>query len=172
MTNRHKAKGDRFELAITEHVNGAGVEARRTRAGYERDYGDIHLAPGVAAPLAILQCKNERRIDLAGYVRATEAQRLEAGAEHGATVVKRPGVAAPGEQYVVLTLDGYLKLVKAVTEAARRVTQGGIPPRPVDTWGNEHSVPAPETASYRHMDPAQRVTELRALRRPDGGDAA
>lgn len=146
MTNRSKAKGDKFELAVTEHVNGSGVEARRTRAGYERDYGDIHLAPGVTAPLAILQCKNEQRVDLAGYVRATEVQRLEAGAEHGATVVKRRGVAAPGEQYVLLTLDAYLKLVKAITEETQQVT--------------------PSDAS------AQRVAQLRAVRRPDGGDAA
>lgn len=113
MANANKRKGDVFERAVTDRCNAAGVEAVRTRAGYEADYGDVHLASGPAGPRVILQCKNEARIDLAGYVRATEAQRLAAGAEHAAAVVKRRGVSDPGQSYVVTTLDAYLRLLRA-----------------------------------------------------------
>lgn len=119
MAHPNKRKGDAFELAVTGHCQAAEVAARRTRAGYEHDYGDVHLGarPG-QPPFAILQCKNEKAMDLSGYVRATEAQRLAVGAEHGAAVVKRRGVGDPGQQYAVMTLDAYLRLLKAAGVAS------------------------------------------------------
>jgi hypothetical protein len=125
MAHPNKVKGDRFEIAVREHCRSTGVDAERTRAGYEHDYGDVHLGtrPG-QPPFAILQCKNEARMDLAGYVRATEAQRVAAGAEHGAAVVKRRGVGDPGQQYAVMTLDAYLRLLKAAGVASSIPEEG------------------------------------------------
>lgn len=109
----NKRKGDVFERAIRDHCRAAGWDADRTRAGYERDYGDIHLAASVTGPAVILQAKNEKTINLAGYVRDTHEQRVAAGAEHGAAVVKRRGVGDPGQSYVITTLDDYLRLLEA-----------------------------------------------------------
>lgn len=112
MAHPNKLKGDRWERAARDYCLAEGFDADRTRAGYERDHGDIHLAATPAGPQVILQAKNEARIDLASYVRDTEAQRVAAGAEHGAAVVKRRGVGDPGSSYVVMTLDDYLRLLR------------------------------------------------------------
>lgn len=107
-----KIKGDRFEIALREHFRAAGFDADRTRAGYARDHGDLHLAATPAGPAVIVQAKNERRIDLSGYMRDVEAQRDAAGAEHGFAVVKRPGIADPGRQYAVMEVDWLLALLR------------------------------------------------------------
>ena len=110
MANPNKRRGDVFEIAVCEHCCGAGFSADRTRAGYARDHGDIHLASGPAGPAVILQCKNHARIDLAGWLDDLAEQVEASGAEHGALVVKRRGVGNPGRSYVVMELDPWLVL--------------------------------------------------------------
>ena len=115
MTNANKAKGDTFERSITNYLMARGIDAVRTRAGYERDYGDIHTrrADTSVWPSAILQAKNHRTWKLAEWVRGLARQVEEAKALHGALVVKRPGISAPGAQYVVMELDEWLSLLRA-----------------------------------------------------------
>ena len=115
MTNANKAKGDTFERSITNYLVARGIDAVRTRAGYERDYGDIHIrrADTSVWPSAILQAKNHRTWKLAEWVRGLARQVEEAKALHGALVVKRPGISAPGAQYVVMELDEWLSLLRA-----------------------------------------------------------
>lgn len=114
MTNANKVKGDAFELSITRYLVSRGLDAVRTRAGYERDYGDVHIRRSAMSvwPSAILQAKNHRAWKLAEWMRALPAQVAEAKALHGALVVKRPGVSAPGAQYVVMELDAWLDLLR------------------------------------------------------------
>jgi Holliday junction resolvase len=113
VTNANKAKGDSFERSITNYLVARGIDAVRTRAGYERDYGDIHIRRAATSvwPSAILQAKNHRTWKLAEWMRALPAQVAEAKALAGALVVKRPGISAPGAQYVVVELDDYLALL-------------------------------------------------------------
>lgn len=112
MVHPNKRRGDRFEIAVREHCREAGFDADRTRAGYARDYGDIHLAATPAGPRLILQTKNVREPRWSEFVRETEEQREAAGAEHGAAVVKRRGVGDVGQSYVVQTLDEYLEMAR------------------------------------------------------------
>jgi hypothetical protein len=112
MSHPNKIKGDRFEIALRDHFRAAGFKTDRTRAGYARDHGDIHLDATPAGPQVIVQAKNERRIDLPGYLRDVAEQRDAAGAEHGFAVVKRRGVGDPGRQYAVLELDWLLALLR------------------------------------------------------------
>lgn len=128
MSNPQKAKGDKFELDVVNYLVAAGFNAKRTRAGYERDYGDIHVLDDLGRLGLILQAKNRAQDTspwrrLAGYVADTELQRSQAGARHAATVVKRPGVAAPGKQYVVLELDWYLALLREADYPAEPETE-------------------------------------------------
>lgn len=112
MTNPNKVKGDVFERAVRDHAEARGHRAEKTRAGYARDAGDIHLlypsGPGVRA---ILQAKNHRTWCLPEWLRDLLGQRAEAKALHAALVLKRRGVADPGKSYVVITLDDYLDLL-------------------------------------------------------------
>lgn len=111
MTSTQKAKGDRFESAVRDHCRTHGFPwTERTRAGYTRDHGDLHLVPG---PAVIVQAKNCRTWRLAEWVAELAEQQHAAGAEHGVLVVKRPGVGDPGRAYAVLELDALLRLLRA-----------------------------------------------------------
>lgn len=112
MSHPNKRKGDRFEIAVRDHCRGAGFDADRTRAGYARDRGDIHLAATAAGPQVIVQCKNTARLDLASFLRDVADQRTDAGARHGFAVVKRRGVGDVGRSYAVMELDDLLVLLE------------------------------------------------------------
>jgi len=111
VTNPSKIKGDAFERLLRDHFRAAGFSADRTRAGYARDHGDIHLAAGVTGPRVIVQAKNVRDWDLSAFLRDVAEQRDAAGAELGFAVVKRRGVGDVGRQYAVLELDWLLALL-------------------------------------------------------------
>ncbi len=111
MSNPNKRRGDAFERAVQDHVQANGFPwCEKTRAGYERDHGDLHLVPGRAV---ILQCKNKARLELAEWVAQLSEQVHAAGADHGVVVVKRRGVGDPGRSYAVMELDALLALLRA-----------------------------------------------------------
>jgi hypothetical protein len=112
VSHPNKRKGDSFEIALREHCRAAGFDADRTRAGYARDHGDLHLAATPAGPQVIGQAKNVATINLAEFLRDTAEQRDAAGARHGFVVVKRRGVVDPGRSYAVLELDWLLDLLR------------------------------------------------------------
>ena len=130
MTNANKVKGDSFERSITNYLVARGIDAVRTRAGYERDYGDIHIRRAATSvwPSAILQAKNHRTWKLAEWVRGLTRQTAEAKALHGALVVKRPGISAAGAQYVVMELDAWLALLEraGLVERAELPTESDL----------------------------------------------
>lgn len=115
MTNANKVKGDSFERSITNYLVARGIDAVRTRAGYERDYGDIHIRRAETSvwPSAVLQAKNHRTWKIAEWLRELPRQITEAKALTGALVVKRPGVSDPGAQYVVMELEEWMSLIRA-----------------------------------------------------------
>lgn len=111
MTSTQKAKGDAWERAVRDHCRDHGFPwTERTRAGYTRDHGDLHLTPG---PGVIAQAKNHQRICLPEWLAQLDTQTVDAGADHGFLAVKRRGVADPGRAYAVLELDALLRLLRA-----------------------------------------------------------
>jgi hypothetical protein len=115
VSNPNKARGDRFEMDVRDHLAAAGFDVERTRAGYERDYGDLHVMSGDAEyrkPAVIVQAKNHRAHALGEWLTHTALQREHAGARHGVLVVKRRGVGAAGRQYAVMELDDLLALLR------------------------------------------------------------
>ena len=115
MSNPNKRRGDEYECAVcafaAEHLDETGLSVKRTRAGYERDYGDLHVLTPDRALLAVVQAKNRREMRLAGWTDATMAQAHAARARFGALAVKRPRVADVGRSYAVMPLDTYLRLL-------------------------------------------------------------
>jgi hypothetical protein len=112
VSNPQKNKGDVFERVIRDHLADGGFAVSRTRAGYERDHGDLHILGDGHGPTVIVQAKNHRAHALGEWLTHTALQREHAGAKHGVLVVKRRGVGSPGRQYAVMELDDLLALLR------------------------------------------------------------
>jgi hypothetical protein len=111
MSNSNKAKGDAYERAVQDYLQTSGFPwTEKTRAGYARDHGDLHLVPG---PAVIAQAKNHNRITLPEWLAQLEDQITAAGADHGFLAVKRRGVGDPGRSYAVMELAGLVRLLRA-----------------------------------------------------------
>lgn len=122
MTNRNKIVGDRFERAVVDYARARGFPwAERTRAGYARDHGDVHLDPPSGG--VVVQCKNHARLDLPGWLAQLAEQTEAAGADHGVLVAKRRGLGDVGKSYAVLELEQLLLLL-------RQAGYGAPPDRP------------------------------------------
>ncbi|MBM4496211.1 hypothetical protein GS426_11240 [Rhodococcus hoagii] len=92
MSNPNKAKGDRAERAVRDYLRANGFpHCERTRAGYTRDAGDLHPAPGLT-----VQVKDRAQYAWPEWLRQLDEQRDEAKADHAVLVVKRRGLGDPG----------------------------------------------------------------------------
>jgi hypothetical protein len=112
MPSANKNKGDRFERAVQDHIQANGFPwCEKTRAGYARDHGDLHLDPVTRHVIA--QAKNHARLALPEWLAQLEQQTAESGARHGFLIVKRRGLTDPGRSYAVMELDPLLRLVRA-----------------------------------------------------------
>lgn len=110
MSNPSKVKGDAFERAVQDYLQANGFPwTEKTRAGYARDHGDLHLVPTRAV---IAQCKNHSRITLPEWLSQLDEQVADAGAAHGFLAVKRRGVGDPGRSYAVLELSALARLLR------------------------------------------------------------
>jgi hypothetical protein len=106
--NRNKAKGDRAERAALESASKT-MRAKRTRAGYERDAGDLHLfTPGGKV---IAQVKDCKAYAWPAWFEQLDAQIAEAEAVTGFLWVKRPGMGDAGEWLAVMPAKHMLKLL-------------------------------------------------------------
>lgn len=112
MSNPQKAKGTRWETAVTRFLKDAGIFAYKPRQEGARDVGDIH------APPFVLQAKDYRDVvtGIREGVEGVREQRLHAGMPFGAAVVKR--ARKPVEDaYVVIRLGDLPDLIRALVEA-------------------------------------------------------
>lgn len=88
MTNANKIKGDWAERVVQSVFRRHGFPwTEKTRAGYERDLGDLHLVPARAV---IAQVKNVRVPLWLAWLADLEEQKTNAGADV-AVLVWKPG---------------------------------------------------------------------------------
>jgi hypothetical protein len=112
VSNPAKQKGSAYERLIVDALNDAGFNAERTRAGWADDRGDVH---GVSHPVLgnfTFECKNHRRMDLAGWMGELERERTANGGGLGVVVHKKIGVASADQQYATLPLWMLVQLLK------------------------------------------------------------
>lgn len=85
MANPNGRKGSAFETACIEYMrqNGFPYAERRVPTG-ARDKGDLGGVPGL-----MLEFKNHKLIDLAGFMDEVKAETEHAHAHIGAAVIKR-----------------------------------------------------------------------------------
>jgi len=117
MSNKNKAKGTSFETLIVKYLRGRGFHKcyrPATKGGY--DTGDINGIVGRTRQ-AILQCKNQKKFNLSGWLNdaVAQAQQEEVGGDAlPVLVVKRPGVGEKtvGETYAVMRLEDVVTLLR------------------------------------------------------------
>ena len=98
MTSPQKRKGSAAELAVAKWLRKLGwSHAERSRAGFQDDRGDIDGMPGVC-----IEVKNEKKIDIPGYLRELEVEIANAQAWTGTVIVKRRGSMNVDDWYAVM----------------------------------------------------------------------
>jgi len=102
MANRQKAKGDAYERDVQRFLLGEGfVMAERIPAGATLDVGDLLLPADI--PLTI-DCKNQSRFDISGWVDRAAEQARNARRTAGFVVVKRRGTTDVAQHYALTTV--------------------------------------------------------------------
>lgn len=116
MSNPSKRKGSAFEKSVADYLRetlGNDAIERRALAG-TADRGDI---AGVTfrGRRVVVECKAEKALRVADYLREAETERRNDGAEFGVVVSKRRGVgeARTGEQLVLMTLETFCRLMQS-----------------------------------------------------------
>lgn len=128
MTSPQKRKGSAAELAVAKWLNRLGwVHAERSRCGWSDDRGDIDGIPGVC-----IEVKNEKRIDLPGYLRELEVEMINAKAWAGAVIVKRRGSSDPADWYAVMPAQKWAELLL-------ELDQPNNPTTPPDKYPHRHT---------------------------------
>jgi hypothetical protein len=103
-----KRKGSAWELAIAKYLVDKGWKfAERRIAGSTLDKGDIYGIIG-----CVIEAKNEKRIDLAGYLKELEVEITNAKAATGVVMVKKRGTTDVGEAYAVMPIRRWVELMK------------------------------------------------------------
>ena len=106
MANPNGRKGSAFETACIEYMRNHGFPyaERRVPTG-ARDRGDLGGVPGL-----MLEFKNHKLIDLAGFMDEVVAEKNHAHAQVGAAVVKRRNHSIE-RSYAVLEFKDFLDLI-------------------------------------------------------------
>lgn len=133
MANRSKAKGDRAERDVRDwYLEHGYPNAKRTRAGYERDWGDVHPFGNANAVAQVKDCQSLR---WPAWFHALGEQKRAAGAAVAWLVVKRPGMGDVGEWLAVMTVADHAALLAKLLEVKLLdTTWSGVRP-PCDRCG-------------------------------------
>lgn len=107
--SRSKSKGTAFESAIVRYLleEGFAQVERRALSG-TADRGDIAGIPGW-----VLEAKNCKRVELAGWLDEAALEQANDGAEFSAVWHHRVGRAHPSAGYVTMTGAMFVRLLRA-----------------------------------------------------------
>lgn len=106
-----KAKGRDAENGVVEYLKRHGFpHAERRRLRGVRDAGDVAGITGT-----VIEVKNEKRINLSGWLSELEREMAQAeGTSLGFVVAKRRGTANAGDWYAVMTLRQLTELLSRI----------------------------------------------------------
>ncbi|MDK8701130.1 hypothetical protein QP924_09810 [Corynebacterium pseudodiphtheriticum] len=113
--NRRSAKqaGSRFERTTADYmrdVTGQPID-RLVKTG-AKDRGDVGPFRNAQGDLVAVECKEVGRMALAEWMREAHIEAVNYGAVTGIIVHKRKGFTAPGKQWVTMTLDDLLTIMR------------------------------------------------------------
>jgi hypothetical protein len=103
----NRAKGTAFETRLVKYLreNGFPYAERRALSG-SLDRGDITGIPGV-----VIECKNEKKYDLARYMDETLKEQANAGAQVAFSCFPRRSHHI-GDGYALMTIRQALELIR------------------------------------------------------------
>lgn len=111
MTNR---KGTEWETRLLKYLRENKIDAERLTKTGKEDEGDLVVRDG---GVVIVEAKNEKKLDLAGYLREAEVEAKNYAKHRGldpapitpVAIIKRRN-HGPGEAYVVMTVDTFFDI--------------------------------------------------------------
>lgn len=106
--SKSKAKGTAQESLIVNYFLEQGFDARRNPLAGTKDVGDIHIH-NISA---IFEVKNCVKLDLSGWMKEVEIEKENAGVRFGFCLFKRKGKSDPGQQYVLMTTETLVEILK------------------------------------------------------------
>lgn len=114
----NKRRGYEWEAALRArlreafpHIESKLIERNGNHGNADR--GDIRGVPSWA-----IEAKNCKQIDLSGFMRETEAERVNAGAKYGVALIKARRKPLE-EGYAVMTIGTWLRLAARLEELER-----------------------------------------------------
>ena len=106
--NKRKGSGAERDVVVWLHKEGFKYAARRV-AGSQLDKGDISGVEGVT-----IEVKNQRKLDLAGWVKELEIEMKNDGAWTGTVLHKKKGTTNVGEWYATMPASVWIALIRKV----------------------------------------------------------
>jgi Holliday junction resolvase len=115
VANPAKRRGDQWERDVVEFLQAAGLAKaeRAYGAGRQDDRGDI---AGVQD--WVLECKNHKAMDLAGWMAEALVEQANAGTRFTAVVIKRRNKPAK-DGYVVMSLEQLAGLIQELQQGRK-----------------------------------------------------
>lgn len=101
--NKNKTKGTAFETDVVNYLKPWFPRIERRALAGKQDKGDI---AGIEE--WILECKNQRSITLADFMKEVAAEKANADVPYGAAVIKARGKNV-SQSYVVMTLEDWAR---------------------------------------------------------------
>lgn len=108
MSNPSKQKGTAFETLIADYLRTYFPTVERRALNGATDRGDI-----AGVPRLVIECKNHKTMNLAGWLDEAERERLNAREPVGVVIHKRRGKSDPRAQYVTMDLETFVGLYQA-----------------------------------------------------------
>lgn len=105
MSNPSKQKGSSFEVSLLPALRSYWPNAERLALQGSRDRGDFS-----GCGRFVIEAKNEKKVDLAGYLKEAQVEALNAGGAIGVAIIKRRGITDPMRQYVLMDLATLLRI--------------------------------------------------------------
>lgn len=118
MANPSGQKGTKWETAVVSFLKACGLLARRVVKRGSKDEGDLVVedVPGIA-----IEAKNCRGASLAEWVDEAVREAENAGVPVGVVWHHRRGKASPGDGYVTMSGEHFVKLLKELQWARRQL---------------------------------------------------
>lgn len=108
--SKQRAKGTAAETAVVRYLQAHGFPHAERRALHGvNDMGDITGC----GPL-VLEVKNHKTMDLAGWIRELEAEMANADVDLGSVVIKKRGTTDPRDWYALLPFGIFVDLLREV----------------------------------------------------------
>lgn len=114
MTMYNKVKGSRYETALEDYLNEAGVTARRLPRAGSKDVGDVSIT--IKDFAIVIEAKNVKKQEMGEFLRQAEVESDNYEEKYGIATV--PVVATKtrgkgiGESRITMTLDTLLDLLR------------------------------------------------------------